>query len=147
MYAHHFFCQGILFCERSELSNNQRKITIYIPVKKVTLFYRRGLIFARGGSFFLRRSGRKTTVTKSKYKTSKVKNALFAGTYVILFTSSTFSEVRKNRKSPVTRQPLVLRIFKATFSPKGLQNAILRLYGSWNLEFRTMFFQNYFFYR
>ena len=28
------------------------KITIYIPVKKVTFFYRRGLIFARGGSFF-----------------------------------------------------------------------------------------------
>jgi len=58
-------------------------------------------------------------VTESKYKTSKVKNALFAGTYVILFTSSTFSEVQKIRKSPVTRQPLVLRFFKPLFHPRA----------------------------
>ena len=97
--------------------------------KRITLFYPRGLIFTRGNRFFPEAKPKEKMVTESKYKTSKVKNALFAGTYVILFTSSTFSEVRKNRKSPVTRQPLVLRIFKATFSPKGLQNAILRLYG------------------
>ena len=101
-----------------------------MPVKNITLFYRRGLIFTRGNRFFPEAKPKEKMVLESKCKTSKVKNALFAGTYVILFTSSTFSEVRKNRKSPVTRQPLVLRIFKATFSPKGLQNAILRLYGS-----------------
>ena len=49
-------------------------------------FYRRGLIFARGGSFFPEAKPKGKTVTESKYKTSKVKNALFTGIYVVLFT-------------------------------------------------------------
>ena len=32
-----------------------------------------------------------------------------------------FTNGRKNRKSPITRQPLVLEIFKPLFDPKGVK--------------------------
>ena len=43
-------------------------------------------MFTRGNRFFPEAKPKEKMVTESKYKTSKVKNALFTGIYVVLFT-------------------------------------------------------------
>ena len=65
-----------------KLNNNY----LYTGKKSNAFFTEEVLYLLEVAVFFLRRSRRKKTVTESKYKTSKVKNALFTGIYVVLFT-------------------------------------------------------------
>ena len=55
-----------------------------------------------------------------------------------IFRKIIFSQIgRKYRKSPITRQPLVLQIFKPLFDPKGVKISFY-VYISrkiWNFEF------------